>query len=151
VRLHPLITCVVFISTVLVSSCGTSTTGDHKSSVKFDQYFVKGKELYQNNCSNCHQKNGRGLGRVYPPVDTSDYIDNHLQEVLCLLRYGKNGELIVNGKMYNQEMPAPALTDLEIAELATYLYNNWGREKGIVEVSDVSRKMLDCESVKSEQ
>jgi mono/diheme cytochrome c family protein len=60
------------------------------------------------------------------------------------MRYGKKGEIIVNGIMYNQPMPAPALTDLEIAELATYLYNSWGREKGIVDVRDVAQKMMNC-------
>lgn len=145
VRTYQIIIICCFIGAMLLNSCDNTTKqGDHKSSVKFDQYFVKGEQLYLNNCSNCHQKNGRGLGRVYPPVDTSDYIDNQLQNVLCLLRYGKKGEIIVNGTMYNQTMPPPALTDLEIAELATYLYNNWGRKKGIVEVSEVSQKMLRC-------
>ncbi|MEJ7647197.1 MAG: cytochrome c [Chryseolinea sp.] len=143
-RLYQKILCFASLGAFLICSCREQSQGGHKSSVKFDQYFVKGEQLYQMNCSNCHQKNGRGLGRVYPPVDTSDFIDNKFQDVLCLLRYGRKGEIIVNGKMYNQAMPPPALTDLEIAEIATYLYNNWGRKRGIVEVTDVSQKMLNC-------
>ncbi len=140
---------VIFICFALalffIASCNNSTKHDnHKSSVKFEQYFVQGERLYLSKCSNCHQANGRGLGRIYPPLDTSDYVDNQLQDVLCLMRYGKKGEIIVNGIMYNQPMPAPALTDLEIAELATYLYNSWGREKGIVDVRDVAQKMMNC-------
>jgi len=112
---------------------------------------VQGEQLYLSKCSNCHQKNGQGLGRVYPPIDTSDYIDSKFQDVLCLLRYGKTGEIVVNGIMYNQAMPPPSLTDLEIAELATYMYNNWGRKEGIVEVRDVSQKMVNCNDEHSEK
>src|SRR5688572_16985707 len=84
---------------------------------KLQQYKVQGEELYVKHCSNCHQKDGKGLGLVYPPVDVSDYIDTNLAGVICLMDYGIEGELIVNGKSFNKPMPGrPQLTDLEIAE-----------------------------------
>jgi mono/diheme cytochrome c family protein len=101
--------------------------------------------LYVKNCSNCHQRDGKGLGLVYPPVDVSDYVDNHLADVICLMEKGKEGELMVNGKSYNKAMPAmPALTDLEIAEITTYLYNSWGRNKGIIDVKEVTSVIQKC-------
>jgi len=126
------------------SSCNNKPGESHAASIKFDQYFVKGELLYTAKCSNCHQKNGTGLGRVYPPLDKSDFVDNRLQDVLCLMRNGIKGELMVNGQAFNQAMPPPLLTDLEIAELSTYLYNHWGRQKGIIQVSEVSLRMIDC-------
>lgn len=119
--------------------------------VKFDQYYVNGEQLYVTNCSNCHQKTGTGLGLVYPPVNKSDFIDNNVNEVLCLIRNGKSGELTVNGKVYNQAMPPnPNLTDLDIAEIATYIYNNWERKGGIIEVTQVSSVLNTCDSLKAE-
>ncbi|HEY5823442.1 MAG TPA: cytochrome c [Cyclobacteriaceae bacterium] len=112
---------------------------------KFNQYYVQGEQLYVKNCSNCHQKNGKGLGLVYPPVDQSDYLDKNFEAVLCLMKYGTKGELIVNGKTFNQPMPGiPTLTDLEIAEIATYLYNNWERKRGLVDVKETSAVIAKC-------
>ena|SRR6478736_6172811 len=109
------------------------------SDPKFRQYYVQGEQLYVKNCSNCHQKNGKGLGMVYPPLDQSDYLDKNFEKVLCLMKYGTKGELIVNGKTFNQPMPGiPTLTDLEIAEIATYLYNQWDRQRGLIDVKEVT-------------
>jgi cytochrome c551 len=112
---------------------------------KFTQYYNQGEQLYSQHCSNCHQKDGQGLGRLYPPLNKSDYMENNFNDVLCLIRNGKNGELIVNGVTFNQPMPGiPSLTDLEIAEIATYIYNTWDKKKGIIEVKKVSTILESC-------
>jgi mono/diheme cytochrome c family protein len=47
-------------------------------------------------------------------------------------------------------MPAmPTLTDLEIAEIVTYIYNSWEHDQGIVEVSEVSAVLSKCDSLDS--
>ena len=98
-----------------------------------------------NHCSNCHQKDGSGLCRVYPPLDTSDYMKNHFKEVICIIRNGARGEMTVNGKQYNQTMPGiPNLSDLEVAEIATYIYNTWSHERGLVEVKTASEILAQC-------
>jgi cytochrome c551 len=128
-----------------------STKPDSKpstSSTKFQQYFIQGEQLYEKNCSNCHQKNGVGLGLLYPPLNKSDFMDNHFEEVICIMRNGKDGELIVNGKSFNKQMKGiSTLTDLEIAEIATYIYNTWERQHGIVEVQEASKILARCESI----
>jgi cytochrome c551 len=112
---------------------------------KLTQYTRQGEELYLKHCSNCHQANGKGLGLVYPPVDVSDFVDNNLAKTICLIKYGTSGEMTVNGKSYNKAMPGvPTLTDLEIAEIATYIYNSWGRSKGIVEIRQITKILEEC-------
>ncbi|MEM6522979.1 MAG: c-type cytochrome, partial [Bacteroidota bacterium] len=32
---------------------------------------------YLQHCSSCHQKNGEGLARLYPPLADSDYLENN--------------------------------------------------------------------------
>ena len=121
------------------------TSNDHKQTTKFEQYYVQGKVLYELNCSNCHQKNGAGLGLLYPPINKSDFMDNRFEEVVCLIKNGREGELIVNGRGYNKPMNGITnLTELEIAEITTYIYNTWDRKRGIVEVKEVSSALLDC-------
>jgi cytochrome c551 len=113
--------------------------------VKFKQYYRKGESLYEQHCSNCHQADGSGLRRLYPPLDTSDYMTNRFKDVVCAVKYGKTGEITVNGITFNQAMPAfPTLSDLEIAEITTYIYNTWSHDKGLVDVREVSGILSEC-------
>jgi cytochrome c551 len=110
------------------------------------QYYVQGEMLYVTHCSNCHQKNGKGLGLVYPPLDTSDYMDQNFEAVICLMKNGIHGELIVNGKSFNKAMPGiPKLTSLEITEIAAYIYNSWDHRRDSIDTQIVSRILDQCE------
>jgi hypothetical protein len=72
-------------------------------------------------------------------------MEKNFENVICLIRYGIKGELVVNGKSFNQPMPGiPELSDLEIAEIATYIYNKWELKHGIVDVKDVTRIQAKC-------
>jgi mono/diheme cytochrome c family protein len=129
----------------LLFSCSPKQENADDRSPKFQQYYVQGQTLYQQYCSNCHQANGKGLGRLYPPVDQSDFMENNFDEVICTIKYGKQGILIVNGDDYNMEMKGnPGLTELEIAEIVTYVYNTWSHKKGLVDVNEVSRILANC-------
>ena len=117
---------------------------------KFKQYLVEGERLYVSHCSNCHQVDGKGLRRVYPPLAPSDYMDQNFENVICAMKYGLAGEIVVNGNSYNQPMPGGAsLTELEIAEIATYIYNSWGRKQGLVEVKGIAGILDSCKSVRA--
>lgn len=132
----------ITVAVCLVQACKRKSPED----IKFQQYYVQGEVLYETHCSNCHQQQGTGLGLVYPPLNPSDYVDENFESVLCLMRHGIRGELVVNGKTYVQPMPGiPTLTDLEIAEIATYIYNTWGRSKGLIDVKDVSKVLGKCD------
>jgi cytochrome c551 len=136
---------LAFLSAMVV--CCDHATRDQAN--KFRQYYNQGETLYLKHCSNCHQVNGSGLGRVYPPVNNSDFMENNLNEVICLIRNGRSGKLVVNGVEFNKEMPGiPELTDLEVAEITTYIYNVWSGDKhGIVEVRQVSSVLNECEEL----
>ena len=74
-------------------------------------------------------------------------MENHFEEVVCLMKNGKEGELIVNGKSFNKQMKGiSTLTDLEIAEIATYIYNTWEHQRGLVDVQAVSKINSNCDS-----
>ena len=123
----------------------TACSQTKNQSAKYQQYFVQGEQLYLKNCSNCHQKKGGGLGRLYPPLNKSDYMDQHLEDVICLMKNGIEGELLVNGRKYNKEMKGiPSLTELEIAEIATYIYNSWGRQRGLIDIQTVAKALEKC-------
>ncbi|MBT1687692.1 c-type cytochrome [Dawidia soli] len=141
---------IVALTGSLLSSCSNpkqdGTTGSvPEGNTKFKQYYIQGEQLYTRHCSNCHQKNGTGLGLLFPPLNVSDYMEQNQSEVLCLMRHGKQGELVVNGKSFNKAMPPiPSLTDLEIAEIATYIYNTWNHKQGIIDVREATKVLSDC-------
>lgn len=137
--------CTTFLLSIIVLAM-IQCSEKEKRDPKFQQYYVHGERLYLKHCSNCHQKNGQGLGRLYPPLDSSDYLTNNLNDVLCIIRYGRKGDLVVNGVRYNQSMPSnPALSDLEIAEIATYIYNTWQNNRGIISVNETTAVLNSCE------
>lgn len=115
--------------------------------IKRQKYITEGIRVYQTNCANCHQKNGQGVAALYPPIAGSDYLVNK-NSVICLIRYGQQGPIVVNGKRYNRPMPAqPQLSDLEVAELATYIYNEWGGETKLTGVKEVAPILKSCEKL----
>ncbi len=135
---------IILLCLLSIASCQLLFSCSSKDP-KFQQYYVQGEQLYIKNCSNCHQKDGKGLGLLYPPLNQSDYMDRNFNEVLCLMKHGKEGELIVNGKKFNKPMPGiPTLTDLEIAEIATYIYNTWDRQHGLIDVKETAVVINNC-------
>jgi cytochrome c551 len=135
---------VLGVVIVMIAAACSNKKGED-SSVKFEQYYVQGQDLYLKHCANCHQSDGAGLGLVFPPLNKSDFMDNNLEQVLCLMKNGLQGEVIVNGNSYNQAMPGvPSLTDLEVAEIATYIYNSWEHKRGIVSVQEATAALAEC-------
>ncbi|MBS9524943.1 cytochrome c [Litoribacter alkaliphilus] len=116
----------------------------HIKDTKTKQYAIEGKTLYEQNCSNCHQSDGTGLGRVIPPLAQADFMLEDQGRTARLIRYGIKGEITVNGVQYNQNMPANTqLTPIEIAQIMTYIYNVWGNDEGLVSASDVEKFLAD--------
>lgn len=133
---------------LLLPACSGKRSEESKdTSIKYQQYYLQGQQLYATHCSNCHQKDGSGLGLVYPPLNTSDYMENNFERVICLMRNGTQAEILVNGNAYVQGMPGlPTLTDLEIAEIATYIYNTWEHDQGLIEVASVADLLNSCDA-----
>jgi cytochrome c551 len=102
------------------------------------KYAVIGKRLYENYCGNCHQADGKGLGKLIPPLRDADYFKVSVHRTVWIMRHGQKGEILVNGEKYNQAMPAnPQLKPLEISQIATYLYNIWGMQEGVISAPKV--------------
>ena len=126
---------------LIASSCSIPS----KEEIKLKQYTIEGKRLYTTHCSNCHGIDGKGLGKVYPPLNPSDYMNSNRDKVLCIIRNGLKEEITVNGELYNQLMPGvPRLTDLEVAEIATYIYTTWGNKNGLIGVNEVKQLKVEC-------
>jgi len=85
-----------------------------------------GKRLYSANCMACHQDNGKGVEGAFPPLAKSDYLNKDKKRAIKTVLQGLTGEIVVNGKKFNSVMPAQVLSDDDIANVLTYVYNSWG-------------------------
>lgn len=138
---------ITFLLLLLFSVANNACTS---ADPKFRQYMVEGEQLYRTHCSNCHQVDGKGLRRVYPPLASSDYMEANFERVICGMKYGLQGEIVVNDIDYVQAMPGvPSLTELELAEIATYIYNSWGHQRGLVEPMEVTTLLDSCSLVQA--
>jgi len=98
-------------------------TGDRAKSI------ARGKEAYISFCMNCHMENGEGQPNVYPPLAKGDVLMKQPKKVIGMILTGQTGEMTVNGKKYNVDMPAQNyLTDEQIADVINYVTNTWGNK-----------------------
>ena len=108
-----------------------------------------GKEIYMKAapgggmCFTCHQPTGLGLAGQFPPLAASDWVLGDKERLIKISIFGLMGEIKVNGISYNNVMVAPgippgSLTDQQIADVLTYIRNDWGNSASAVSASEVS-------------
>ncbi len=99
----------------------------------------RGLAVYQANCAACHQANGQGLAGAFPPLAASDYIVHDRRRLINGLLEGFSGQMTVNGATYDSVMPSQShLSDAELADVLTYVLNNWGNPGGIVAGEEIA-------------
>lgn len=122
---------------VLVVSSTTNSCGDSNRSY--------GEELYTKHCSNCHGIEGQGLQSLYPPLKGSDYLVEHQAELPCLIRYGLNDSITVNGTVFQQAMPSiPTLTEVDITNIINYISKNIEPQVKPVQLRQVKDIIYTC-------
>lgn len=113
--------------------------------LKKEQYFAEGYQLYTSHCSNCHQPDGKGMANLYPPINQKEFLPDNQQLFACIVKNGTSGEITIDGRKFNRPMPAnPKLTTIEIAEIATYVYNKWGGDSTYMKIDSVNHALLRC-------
>lgn len=103
--------------------------------------IAAGQKLFAANCGACHQASGLGLPGTIPPLAGSDFlVKNDKQRVLGVVLNGLSGPVKVNGNTFNAAMPAwNHLSNDELANIMTYVFNSWGNSHGEVTPADVAR------------
>ena len=133
-----LATCVLLFATVFVSC-------QNEAEIEYKRYYIQGRNIYQTQCKNCHAENGEGLGGLIPTLQQVDYLKKNKNQLACIIWNGVKGEMEVNGKLYNGQMPAQAqLSPIEIAEVITYVTNSFGNGQGIYQVEKVNGDLRNC-------
>jgi mono/diheme cytochrome c family protein len=102
----------------------------------------RGSEIYADFCVTCHMGKGEGVPKAFPPLAGSDYLTENREASIRGVKYGQQGELVVNGVTYNGVMAPMGLEDEEIADVMNFVMNTWGNS---------SDKMVTTEEVEAIQ
>jgi cytochrome c553 len=95
--------------------------------------LTKGRDLYASHCLACHGPDGTGAIDLIPPLSGTPWVTGDKGRLIRTMLKGLNGEIEVNGKKYNQEMPGFAhLEDSDLAEILTFIRNQFGNKASAV-------------------
>ncbi len=101
------------------------------------QRIEKGRLVYTRECVACHQATGHGIAKAFPPLALSDYLNADKARAIGIVTEGLSGKIVVNGETYDGVMPGLRLSDEDIANVLTYVYNSWGNAAFTVMPSEV--------------
>jgi cytochrome c oxidase subunit 2 len=88
------------------------------------ELIARGGKVYAANCQACHQANGQGVAGAFPALAGSKVVASTPDQIAILLN-GKNA------------MPSwKALSDVELAAVATYTRNSFGNKSGEVQPAE---------------
>jgi len=137
---------------VTVASADTNDTSKSLPTWLATQ-IESGKEIYMKAapggglCFTCHQPNGQGISGQFPPLAGSDWVLGEKERLIKISMHGLMGEIEVNGVKYNNVMAPPgippgSLTDQQIADVLTYIRNEWGNSASAVSPEEVATVRL---------
>lgn len=112
---------------------------------KLAKSFTVGKLLYNGKlaCFGCHGADGKG-SQLIPPLDKSEWVTGNRKRLAAILLHGFSGPISVNKTTYDNGMVMPGLnlapnvTDKDIADVATYIRNEWTNSAGAITAEIVS-------------
>ena len=100
----------------------------------------KGKKIFSANCATCHQANGLGVAGQYPPLAGSEIVNGGARRPAMIVLKGLQGPLTVKGQHYGSAVMQPwekTLNDQKIADVLTYVRQEWGNTGGPVAAEGV--------------
>ena len=118
---------------------GTAEVKESTTEKTLAEKMESGKQIYAQTCFACHQGEGQGIPNAFPPLAKSDYLNADVTRAIRIILEGKTGEITVNGEKYNSVMTRQAISDEEVADVLTYIYNSWDNNKTNVTTSQVQQ------------
>ncbi|WP_311950557.1 c-type cytochrome [Mucilaginibacter terrae] len=117
---------------VAKTKTATTAAGDITASAK------RGQVVYASNCLVCHMADGGGVPGMNAPLVKTSYVLGSKQSLINVLLKGMQG-VEIDGEEYRNVMPPfTQLTNQQIADVLTYVRNNFGNKAPAITVKDVA-------------
>jgi len=91
---------------------------------------LPGESVYRVACQVCHQADGNGVPGMYPSLKSSEWVTGDKERLIRIALEGLEGEIEVNGEIFNHVMPAPTQLDVnQIADVLTFIRQSFDNER----------------------
>ena len=112
-------------------------TGNTSAQDSPDVATGTGLAIYEQNCLACHQADGSGVPGLAPPLVKGVFVEGDKKRLIEIVLHGLEG-VEINGESYANPMPAFAyMTDEEIADVLSYVRNNFTNKAEPVTAEEV--------------
>lgn len=112
----------------------TASASDLQASIK------RGKVVYASYCLTCHQADGGGVPNLNPPLIQTSYVLGKKEPLIKIVLNGFTEHVDIDGESYSNNMPPlNLLKDQQIADVLTYIRNNFGNKADAVLPSEVQK------------
>ena len=97
-----------------------------------------GESIFKKYCVTCHQADAGGVPNLTPPLIKTTYVLGDKERLIKIILNGFNENIEIEGEYFSNPMPAlNILKDQEIADVLTYVRNNFGNKASAVSASEV--------------
>lgn len=114
----------------------TSTTTSSGNTLKAS--ITRGQAVYAKYCLTCHQADGSGVPYMNPPLIRTKWTLGSKTVMIEQVLKGSSGKIEIDGDTFKNTMPPlQTLTDQQIADVLTYVRNNFGNKASMVTPAEV--------------
>lgn len=100
---------------------------------------ANGLVVFTQNCVSCHQADGGGVPHMNPPLIKTPWILGDQTRLIGIVLNGFKEDVEISGDRYSNVMPAfNYLKDQEIADVLTYVRNNFGNKASGITLKKVT-------------
>ena len=111
------------------------------TSAQTAQMLALGQKVYDRHCAECHQPDGSGVPRVYPPLagNQSILMKFPINAIRIVLNGGFPPSTEGNPRPYGMPPFYQELSDVEVAAVVTLIRGSWGNQAKSVSPAEVTK------------
>lgn len=111
---------------------------ENNQSEIFFQKPTAGEKVFKKYCISCHQADAGGVPNLNPPLINTTYVLGDKERLIKIILHGLNENIEIEGQTFTNPMPAlNILKDQQIADVLTYVRNNFGNKASAVTAAEV--------------
>lgn len=100
--------------------------------------ITRGQVVYAKYCLTCHQADGSGVPYMNPPLIRTKWTLGSKTVMIQQILKGSSGKVEIDGDTFKNTMPPlKTLTDQQIADVLTYVRNNFENKASAVTTAEV--------------
>ena len=97
-----------------------------------------GAKVYKMFCLACHQADAGGVPHLNPPLIKTPFVLGDKKQLIKIVIKGKTDAVTIDGEVYTNPMPPQVqLNDQQVADVLSYVRNNFGNKASMVTLAEV--------------